>query len=104
MNIRESSVCPNCGTSGRIYSVDNLFDNARYDSFTCPQCGTEWRAYYNVSEVHTEVTFVPAPPKNEVQDRPEVTSDIPTPVAEASDECRCEDDCCEKKSAKPKKA
>lgn len=74
MNIKEAYVCPKCGnTTPTVLAIQALMDDVRYDVVGCPECRTEWRAYYKVSDVSTEVTFV----------APEETSTEVAPVEEA---------------------
>lgn len=41
MKTTEATKCPNCGAESRIYSIDVLFDDTRYDTLQCPECASE---------------------------------------------------------------
>lgn len=59
MKITEATKCPNCGAEGRIYSIDVLFDDTRYDTLQCPECGAEWQAFYKISDVSAQILSMP---------------------------------------------
>lgn len=59
MTIKDAYVCPKCkNTNPTVLAIQSIMNDVRYDVVQCPACMTEWRAYYKVSEVSTEVTFV----------------------------------------------
>ena len=72
MTIKDSLICPSCGNGGRIVGVQPLLDNVRFDTVEC-ECGTSWRAYYNVSDVVTEIIRVPMPEEETSQNDTNVT-------------------------------
>ena len=82
MNIKNAYMCPACKhPNAQAMAIQNLFEDARYDLVRCPECGVEWRVYYRVSEITTEVTYVPPVEEKDSQDLPSEVS----PTAESEE-------------------
>lgn len=65
MTIKESFQCPHCGAEKTaIVGAQAIMDDVRFDSLRCTECGAEWRAYFKVSELSSELMYVPAKDEN----------------------------------------
>ena len=82
MKINEATRCPICKADGRIYGIDNLFDDTRYDSMSCPECGAEWQVFYKITDVAVQVIRVPSKEEPENTDSAEKVDEV---VEEVSD-------------------
>ena len=76
-NMTQMYVCPHCGKTGTIEQVVPVLSDVRYDSIRCQECGSVWRVYYKVTDMNTEVMYIPQ-------------ADTATPVAEKTAEVAAE--------------
>ena len=60
-NMNQMYACPNCGKTGTIEQVVPVLSDVRYDSLCCSDCGSVWRVYYKVTDMNTEVMYIPHP-------------------------------------------